>query len=190
MPAIFAILMAVLALTSCAEYQKPQLPIKFFINSDFPADKTKAVFEAADRWNTALPNAVIEITGITTKEYDLNDGYNMLFWSEKPHSESDLAAGTAMTAIDNNGNVLCDIEIRATNYGVCAKDSEGNYRCSDYGYNHLVYVLMHEIGHCLQLGHVDNALDLMYKSTPTKVDLNSVPTVYDIIEVIKTLDIQ
>lgn len=163
----FVVAMIVMLLTNCGTiHAQPTLPMRFKVDVNFPEDRILYVTEAFEIWNRSLDVLVFTYEGRSSDEYNSYDNHNVIFWWAGTLN-SDIAVADATWDLSSEylpEHPKCDVRVRRTLFEPVVIGPSGGVIRPELSNKVLLETLLHELGHCLNIGHTDNSLDLMYKS--------------------------
>lgn len=157
--------------------------IRMFVHDSVPAIYRDAIREAADVWNDKLGERVLEVSiGATGPVAPTRDGYSTInyldTWEENKSNEQ------ARTTVYWTGSQVyeADIRINNKNFDFYVGDEE-----PDFSKVHMKSLMVHEFGHVLGLGHIEEKSSVMYptllnglvRTDLSFVDLSSVRCEYN-----------
>jgi len=140
---------------------KDEFPAKFYVHSDFPQERIQYIKEAMEEWNRALGVEVFKYDGRSDTPYDTDDYINTIHWLGDELDEK--AAGDACWWKGCGAKIRCDIRVKKYEFGVPLTNEDGSRTYYvDKGNDYLRALMMHELGHCMNLQHTENKFDIMY----------------------------
>lgn len=162
---LMATLYLIVSLIGCGEdlsnCGKESFPATFYVHSDFPEERIQYIEEAMELWNQALGKEVFKYGGRSDDPYDTDDYINTIQWLGD--ELSDEAAGDAVWWIGCGAKIRCDVRVKKYGFGVPKTNEDGSRTYyADMGNDYLRALIMHELGHCMNLRHTENKFDIMY----------------------------
>lgn len=155
-----------------------------YVDASVPAQFVPAIQRAADIWNQALGENILNIrtTGGGGQSYEpAKDNYSKIYWMKTwdAHKPNEQARTTVYWA----GANIYEADVRINNYNFEYFTDEDTV---DYQKVHLESLLVHEFGHVLGLAHVDDSTSVMQvslangylRAQPGQTDLESLKCEY------------
>lgn len=162
-------------------YEKPTsgLPLRVRIDQTFTDVEREAIARAMDVWNNVTEpyrqdkTPLLVYDGPVADAFDSGDGsddtmiaYNVIIDMEQRYWQKDVAANHPNAIGLNSGN-----DIAIPTFLFTDEEKQG----ADYDQK-IEFVAMHEFGHLLGIGHLENVAAIMYPYLTVILDKNGKPT--------------
>lgn len=153
-------------ITACGEdIGATKLPVYFYPHKDIPESKYPAIEQATRFWNGNLGFQIFDFLEIPLENpQDTTDGDNTIYWdaSKIPPGSDGKATYRRFSDGTLGEQMECDITVNSYSFGTPEYKADGSIDLRDKGIELLKWLMIHELGHCLGLGHNLDDTNVMF----------------------------
>lgn len=140
-----------------------RLPVRFYADDTITDDMRRGIIKAMDVWNKEFDGPVLELIGRTSQLPDANinslgrvdsDGYNGIYVVPQEKFKNNRSTDEqARTSISFRGDFIYEADILIDGSETFYFEDEA--KAASTGAVHFESLMIHELGHVLGLGHID-----------------------------------